>query len=755
MKTKWMLVMVFGVIAPLCTAASKPISVELREARYTEEMKGDLDQAIKLYEKIAFNAEADRGYIAEALFRLGTCYAKKGIRDKAEVQFKLVVTQYTDQTDFVARAQKELTTLQGKPDAVVAQAVQTISTCAEGDPRVKAAIDTLKGRDSAVVITELTKHLDSQIHTIRRAAIYILWQGQFPDIQPAVAKLTELCKHPEEYTRGMAALALGQNKVASAYEALCTMTTSDSSPYARRSAAYALGLLGKPEAKSVLDKAAQDPDTLVGDNAKAALGMLEPGKLAVPAVKATGPIETDEPVVIKTIPQVYADDVSPTLNRLSVTFNQTMFEGNFAWVTWDGPFPETTGKPSFDATKRICTLPVKLEPGKVYMVGINIGKFNSFQSHDGVTARPYALVFATQSADGKPTPIPQDLLDRAKQVNDAVAQYIEQSKPQAPITEAQELANDDGKPADKLSISGSGHGVKFECPGERGILRAVKIYGSRYGSAEAPKEDFNVWVCDERNKVLKDFTFPYSKFVRGRDKWVVLPTGAFEIPKQFVIFVGFNPERTKGVYVYYDKESSGKSLQGLPTTELKPFDKGDWLIRAVISGTGKGQTESSQGISKETKLEAEKIRAQAWQLWQQQKFAEAEPLFQQAVEKDPSNANAWNGYGWTLFNLGRPEAAKEAFEKCIEIDSRQGAAWNGLGWISKGQGQIDEAIKNWEQALKVLPNGTAAMNGLAMTCMEKQDYAKAAQVYQRWLKVEPNSPEAKVGLEKAQGQISK
>ena len=150
---------------------------------------------------------------------------------------------------------------------------------------------------------------------------------------------------------------------------------------------------------------------------------------------------------------------------------------------------------------------------------------------------------------------------------------------------------------------------------------------------------------------------------------MVLPTGAFEVPKRFVIFVGFNPEQTKGVYVYYDKESSGKSLQGLPTTPNQAFDKGDWLIRAVITGTDEEGAEPVKRVGKEAKLEAEKIRAQAWQLWQQQKFAEAEPLFQQAVEKDPTNANAWNGLGWSLFNLGRPEAAKEAFEKCLASQS--------------------------------------------------------------------------------------
>ncbi|NLH18142.1 MAG: hypothetical protein GX455_16320, partial [Phycisphaerae bacterium] len=608
MKTKWMVVVILGTIMPMCMAASKPVSVELREARYTEEMKGDLDQAIKLYEKIAFNAEADRGYIAEALFRLGSCYAKKGMLDKAQVQFQLVINQYADQAAFVARARKELATLQDKPDSVVTQAVQTISMCAEGDPKVKSAMESLQGRDPSAVVTELVKHLDSKTDTVRRAAIYILWQGSFADIQAAASKLIELCKHSEEYTRGMAALALGQNKVVSAYDTLCTMTATDASPYARRCGAYALGLLGKPEAKAILEKAAKDTDSMVSGNAKAALEMLVPGKIAVPSAQATGQIETDEPVVIKTVPPAYADDVSPTLNRISATFNQTMTDGNWSFVTWDAPFPETTGSPSYDTTKRVCSMPVKLEPGKAYMVGINIGQFNSFQSQDGVTARPYALVFATRSADGKPTPIPQELYNRAKQVNDAVAQYIEQSKPTAPITGTQELAHDDGKPAGKLSISGGGHGVKFTCPDDRGTLRAVKIYGSRYGTAEAPKEDFHIWICDEQNKVLKDFAFPYSKFIRGRDKWVVLPTGAVEIPKQFVIFAGFNPEQRKGVYVHYDKEASGNSLQGLPTSQSEAFNKGDWLIRAVIGSQKSGAEASPAATTSSTAVSSANLQ---------------------------------------------------------------------------------------------------------------------------------------------------
>ena len=52
------------------------------------------------------------------------------------------------------------------------------------------------------------------------------------------------------------------------------MTTNDTSGYARRCAAYALGHLGRPEGRPALEKALKDKDPLVRSNAGAALRML-------------------------------------------------------------------------------------------------------------------------------------------------------------------------------------------------------------------------------------------------------------------------------------------------------------------------------------------------------------------------------------------------------------------------------------------------------------------------------------------------
>jgi hypothetical protein len=148
--------------------------------------------------------------------------------------------------------------------------------------------------------------------------------------------------------------------------------------------------------------------------------------------------------------------------------------------------------------------------------------------------------------------------------------------------EEKEIATDDGSGVSKSSIAGSGHAVVLEAPDGKWNLTAVKIYGSRYGYPQPPAEDFRIWLCEESGKVLKTFTFPYSSFERGTAQWITLETKPTPVPKKFILIVGFNPTQTKGVYVYYDAKKDGDSRQGLPQ-KLKPFDKGDWLIRAVAA----------------------------------------------------------------------------------------------------------------------------------------------------------------------------
>lgn len=163
------------------------------------------------------------------------------------------------------------------PDSAAEQAVKAISTMAETDPQVAKTLQSLKGLNQQRVVAKTAAFLDSPEDTIRRAAVYILWRGQFSSIEPAVPQLLRLCAHQEDLTRGMAAIALGANRAAQSQALLTKMTSDDPSGYARRCAAYALGLLGDKEAIPTLKKALQDPESMVRANAQAALRMLDKG----------------------------------------------------------------------------------------------------------------------------------------------------------------------------------------------------------------------------------------------------------------------------------------------------------------------------------------------------------------------------------------------------------------------------------------------------------------------------------------------
>ncbi len=135
--------------------------------------------------------------------------------------------------------------------------------------------------------------------------------------------------------------------------------------------------------------------------------------------KLLKPPRPARPVVVATTPTALAADVSPDLDKITVTFDRPMMDQSWSWTGGGDTYPQTVGKIAYNSTRTICTLPVKLAPGKVYWVGVNSPSHRNFQTLDRIPAQRYVILFATKTADGKSTPIPQDLLGRAKAINDA------------------------------------------------------------------------------------------------------------------------------------------------------------------------------------------------------------------------------------------------------------------------------------------------------------------------------------------------
>jgi RNA polymerase sigma-70 factor (ECF subfamily) len=103
------------------------------------------------------------------------------------------------------------------------------------------------------------------------------------------------------------------------------------------------------------------------------------------------------PVVVKAVPEAGAEGIDPATKEIRVTFSKNMRDGSWSWSTLSPEsFPETTGKPHYEADKRTCVLPVRLKPGTTYAIWLNSAKFGNFKDADGNPAVAYLLVFKTK-----------------------------------------------------------------------------------------------------------------------------------------------------------------------------------------------------------------------------------------------------------------------------------------------------------------------------------------------------------------------
>jgi tetratricopeptide (TPR) repeat protein len=93
--------------AALAAATASPSEL-LEQGIYSEETKGDVDAALKLYQQVVSEAKAGQAVAAQAQYRLGVCFYKKKNYAEANAAFEKLLKDYPDQKDLIAAADKYL-----------------------------------------------------------------------------------------------------------------------------------------------------------------------------------------------------------------------------------------------------------------------------------------------------------------------------------------------------------------------------------------------------------------------------------------------------------------------------------------------------------------------------------------------------------------------------------------------------------------------------------------------------------------------
>jgi RNA polymerase sigma-70 factor (ECF subfamily) len=149
------------------------------------------------------------------------------------------------------------------------------------------------------------------------------------------------------------------------------------------------------------------------------------------------------------------------------------------------------------------------------------------------------------------------------------------------------LSYNDGTADGKKSLGGTGELISFTLPDEGVKVAGIRIHGSRYGTPQAPKENFMIYFLNaDMSETVATRTAPYSLFKKGAEQWVdVKFPKPIELPKDFWVGLDFRAHQTKGVYVSIDSSTDGEhSRVGLPGIEArKPDFAGDWMIEVALA----------------------------------------------------------------------------------------------------------------------------------------------------------------------------
>jgi protein O-mannosyl-transferase len=136
-------------------------------------------------------------------------------------------------------------------------------------------------------------------------------------------------------------------------------------------------------------------------------------------------------------------------------------------------------------------------------------------------------------------------------------------------------------------------------------------------------------------------------------------------------------------------------------------------------------------------------------------YAEAIPLYQQALRLRPKEINARKNLAYALVQNGQAEPACAEYRLILQTAPGDLEARNALGIALTLAQNLDQAIAEFREVLRADPNQAGAHGNLAHALMLQHNFAEAATHYREVLRVMPDDARAHVGLGAALAESGK
>lgn len=105
----------------------------------------------------------------------------------------------------------------------------------------------------------------------------------------------------------------------------------------------------------------------------------------------------------------------------------------------------------------------------------------------------------------------------------------------------------------------------------------------------------------------------------------------------------------------------------------------------------------------------------AYLLGAQQRYAEAERMLRQVLQRSPNDAAAWFNLGFVCDQQHDTDAARAAFAEAVRLDPKLDHAWYGLGLCHSACGDHAAAAAAFERTIQLQPMNWYAWYELGMT----------------------------------------
>jgi tetratricopeptide (TPR) repeat protein len=121
----------------------------------------------------------------------------------------------------------------------------------------------------------------------------------------------------------------------------------------------------------------------------------------------------------------------------------------------------------------------------------------------------------------------------------------------------------------------------------------------------------------------------------------------------------------------------------------------------------------------------------AKKLYKDKKYAESLAAFRKIADRDPKNAEAFNGIGLCHHAQGKADLAIDAFQKAIALDPGISYFYYNLARSYGSKQQFDLAMIAYRKAIKDNPKNGLAYFELGNIYFMKKEFVKAQEHYEK------------------------